>query len=537
MTATSASVVVRLVESGQSVRLHVSPDAALSSPVYSTVVITTAAADNAVTLAVQGLRPNTDYFYGVEVAGVLRSEPLSRGRLRTFPLGRGSFKIAFGSCGDFRASDQSVYAAILAERPLLFINTGDLHYSDTNSTAIDDYRRNYDSVLSQPSQAALYRGVPLAYVWDDHDYCGNDSDTTALGRDTARAAFRERTPHYPISTAAGGTVAQAFTIGRVRVIMTDLRSGSSSADDAESAAKTRLGAAQKEWFKQELIAARTAGFPLILWVCPDPWIGPAAIGSDTWGGHATERTELANFIRDHQISNLVLLSGDMHALAYDDGTNSDYATGGGAPLTVLHGAALTRVGSVKGGPYVGQAVPGNRQFGLLEIYDHGGPSVACVYRGVRVGEGTKLTHVFSGSAPVTGAQALVNISTLSQLMPGNDLLTSGFVLSGSAPRTVLLRAAGPTLRQFGVADGLARPRLMVFKGERMIASNEGWAPDVATANRMEGAFTRTGAFRFKDAASRDAALLLTLQPGAYTLQVKSVDGSSGATLAEVYEVP
>ena len=56
---------------------------------------------------------------------------------------------------------------------------GDFHYADVNSTEVSDYRRNYDSVLTQPNQAALYRNVPVAYVWDDHDYCGNDSDTCA----------------------------------------------------------------------------------------------------------------------------------------------------------------------------------------------------------------------------------------------------------------------------------------------------------------------------------------------------------------------
>src|SRR5690606_5857412 len=135
-------------------------------------------------------------------------------------------------------------------------------------------------------------------------------------------------------------------IGRVRFIMTDLRSAAVSPHAKESPGKTKLGAAQKAWFKQELINARDGGFPMIVWVCPDPWIATAQVGDDTWGGHSTERTEIANFIRDNRILNLVLLSGDMHGLAYDDGTHSDYATGGGSPLAVLHAAALTSGGSV-----------------------------------------------------------------------------------------------------------------------------------------------------------------------------------------------
>jgi phosphodiesterase/alkaline phosphatase D-like protein len=542
ISPTSATVATRLAAAGVRVRLQVSTSPTLVPAIYSSAVTTTATSGAAAKLTVQGLQPDTEYYYGLEIAGVLRSEENTRGRFRTFPLGRGSFKIAFGSCGDFRHPDQSAYEAILRERPLIFLNTGDLHYSDTNSTVADDYRVNYDAVLGHSIQGALYRGVPVAYMWDDHDFCGNDTDTTAIGRDTARSVYRERVPHYPIASA-GGAIGQAFTIGRVRVIMTDLRSASVSPAQKESASKTRMGTAQKAWFKQELINARDAGFPLVLWVCPDPWIAPAALGDDTWGGHATERTEIANFIRDNRISNVVLLSGDMHGLAFDDGTNSDYATGGGAPLTVLHGAALSSPGSYKGGPYSGGAIPGSAQYGILEVYDNGGPSVACRFLGMKAGEGAKMTHIFSSSAEASKEFALVNISTLARIASGEDTLVSGFVISGASDRSVLIRAVGPTLAAFGVAGALSQPSLAVYKGDQQIATNDGWArradgsrsADVAT--RMTAAFDRAGAFRLLDEESRDAALMLSLPPGAYTVRVRSASNTPGSTLLEVYDLP
>ena len=363
VTSSSASVVVRLATAGQRVRLVISPNSSLAPAIASAIATTAAASGNTLTLTAQGLQPDTDYFYGIEVGGVLRDESNSRGRLRTFPQGRASFKIAFASCSDYRKADQSAFDAILAEHPLLFIHMGDLHYNDTDSVNPDDYRANYDLVLNHPNQSALYRGVPLAYMWDDHDFCGNDSNTTAIGRDTARAVYRERTPHYPIA-AVGGPVAQAFTVGRVRVILTDLRSAAALPGLKESAAKSRMGAAQKAWFKQELIAARDAGFPLTLWVSTMPWIAAAALGDDSWAGYATERVELANFIRDNHVSNVVVLSGDMHGLAFDDGTHSDYASGGGAPLTVLHAASLTQPGDPKGGPYTSGPFMGSQQYGI-----------------------------------------------------------------------------------------------------------------------------------------------------------------------------
>jgi hypothetical protein len=66
-----------------------------------------------------------------------------------------------------------------------------------------------------------------------------------------------------------------------------------------------------------------------------------------------------------------MLSGDAHMLAIDDGTNSDYASNGGAGFPVMHAAALDRPGAVKGGPYSEGAYPGAGQFGLVMVDDAG----------------------------------------------------------------------------------------------------------------------------------------------------------------------
>jgi phosphodiesterase/alkaline phosphatase D-like protein len=537
VSPTGATVSIRLNTTGARVRLQVSKNENLSPAVFSSAVTTSANNGNTVKLVVQGLEADTDYYYGIEVAGVLRTEAVSRGRFRTFPLGRASFRIAFGSCGDFRHPDQRVFEAIREERPLMFINMGDMHYSDTNSTAHDDYRLNYDQILSHDVQGAFYRSLAMAYMWDDHDFSGNDSDTTAIGRDAARAVYRERVPHYPIGPT-GGTIGQAFTIGRVRFIMTDLRSGATSPWTKESASKSKMGAAQKAWFKQELINARDGGFPLIVWLSSLPWISPAEIGADSWGGHATERVEIANFIRDNRISNVAMISGDMHGLAFDDGKNSDYATGGGAPIILMHAAALTSDASAKGGPYAVGPIVGGQQYGILEVYDNGGPSVACRFLGTRVGEGRKMTQIFSGSVAGASEKSLVNISTLARVTSATDAIVSGFVISGSTNRSVLVRAVGPTLSAFGVNDALKNPVLSVHQGDRVIATNNAWAGATRAATQdVTDAFDRVGAFRFVDEASKDAALVVSLAPGAYTVQVRSGDGTAGASLLEVYDLP
>ena len=479
------------------------------------------------------------------MAGVLRTEIISRGKFRTFPQGASSFRMAFASCGDPNDTDQRAFEAILAEQPLLLLHMGDLHYYDTNTTVAEDYRRNYDSVLNHPIEGALYRNVALAYMWDDHDFTGNDSNGTAVGVAAARTAYRDTVPHYPINVS-GGTIAQSFTVGRVRVIMTDLHSASVPATNAESATKTRMGAAQKAWFKQELLSARDAGFPLILWVCTAPWIGTAQIGVDTWAGYATERTELATFFKENRISNLVVLSGDMHALAFDDGSNSDYAVGGGAPLVVLHAAPLTRLPEPKGGPYSAGPLLGMAQYGLLEVTDTGGATIQCRFTGKRVGEGAKLVFQFNASSAgivptgvsgPTGAtdKSFINISTRTRIAGPGDGLIVGFVIGGTSTRTVLIRAVGPSLAAFGVTDTLTRPSLSLFRGNTVIASNEDWNSNDPV--RLTAAFDRVGAFRLAGGGARDSALLAFVSPGAYTMQVTGAGGTAGTVLVEAYEVP
>ncbi|NIP18968.1 MAG: hypothetical protein GWM87_13055, partial [Xanthomonadales bacterium] len=72
-----------------------------------------------------------------------------------------------------------------------------------------------------------------------------------------------------------------------------------------------LGEAQKEWFKTEVLnASRTHA--VVFWVSTIPWIGARAIAADGWAGYTHERAELAGYLEDNGIRNLVILSGDAH---------------------------------------------------------------------------------------------------------------------------------------------------------------------------------------------------------------------------------
>lgn len=317
---------------------------------------------------VDGLAPGTEYFYAVEADG--RIEGRRTGRVRTFPEGPASFTLAFGSCAS-TGSSTMVFDTIRAHDPLLVLLLGDLHYMNIAEDNIGTFRRAYQRVLSSPAQSALYRATSVGYVWDDHDYGPNNSDRTSDSRRAARLAYRENVPHYRLDAGEGdAAIYQAFTVGRVRFIVTDTRSERDPNDSPDGPGKSMLGTAQLRWFEQQLLEAN-GRYPLIVWVNSVPWIAPAKDGSDTWGGFAAEREHIASFIAENEIRGLVILSGDAHMLAIDDGTNSDYAPGGGAAMPVFHAAALDRRGAKKGGPYSEGMYPGGGQFGLMRVFDDG----------------------------------------------------------------------------------------------------------------------------------------------------------------------
>ncbi|HEY0945730.1 MAG TPA: MBG domain-containing protein, partial [Opitutaceae bacterium] len=135
---------------------------------------------------------------------------------------------------------------------------------------------------------------------------------------------------------------------------------------------------------------------------------------------------------------------------------------------------------------------------------------------------------------VPAVRRMANASGRAQVGTGDNVLIAGFVLQGTEPKTLLIRAAGPALGRYGVGATLARPQLTLYQGGDALATNAGWST-AANAAQIEEAATTIGAFEFR-AGSADSAILTTLQPGAYTAMVSGADGGSGVSLVEVYDV-
>ena len=362
VTSNEAEVRARMRKTGP-VRLAVSTSADLSDPM---LVEPIDESGHVVGFRMDQLGADTEYHYAIEVDGVL--DDVRVGTLRTFPVGASSFTVAIGSCARV-GSNGAVFDAIRERDPLLYLITGDIHYGDNGVNDLERYREVMDLTLRQPAQSALYRSAPIAYMWDDHDFGANNADGNSPSRQAAMETYREYVPSYELG-GADSAVYQAFTVGRVRFVLTDARSARNLDRNEERGAPSMLGTEQKEWFMKEIVDA-AAGHELVVWINPVPWVAEEEDGADHWGGFANERRELADVIADNDIDNLLMVSGDAHMLAIDDGTNTDYSTDGSSGFPLLHAAALDRGGSVKGGPYSEGAIGSGGQFATMEVADDG----------------------------------------------------------------------------------------------------------------------------------------------------------------------
>lgn len=142
------------------------------------------------------------------------------------------------------------------------------------------------------------------------------------------------------------------------------------------------------------------------------------------------------------------------------------------------------------------------------------------------GAGRILLGEIFAAGPTLGA-GLANLSA--RLTAGGEgSAIAGFVVGGNTPARILVRVAGPALAAFGLNGVAADPRLAVFDatGQR-IATNDDWSVSASV-------FEEVGAFAFP-ASSKDAATVLQLAPGAYTVHAEST--TAGTALLEVYALP
>jgi hypothetical protein len=158
-----------------------------------------------------------------------------------------------------------------------------------------------------------------------------------------------------------------------------------------------------------------------------------------------------------------------------------------------------------------------------KIFYYQYPTVSCntAYNSIPI-------HLESTKFPAVGPQPL-NLSTRGLVGTGDNVVIGGFIITGTDPKTIVLRALGPSLSAYGLSGVLSDPVLKVYNSSRtLIATNDDWQSDpnqlVVEANGLA------------PANPLESATAQTLAPGAYTVTVTGKDATTGISLVELYDL-
>ncbi|MGE4047002.1 MAG: alkaline phosphatase, partial [Acetobacteraceae bacterium] len=308
---------------------------------------------------VDGLEPDRWYFYRF-VAG---NEASPIGRSRTFPVvgtPKERFRFAFVSCQHFAQGYFNAYEAMLDDDLDVVLHLGDYIYeNDSGSkvrwhleepTTLAGYRNHHALYKSDPSLQAAHAAYPFLATWDDHDvqndYAGlntEDRTPTEIFRARRAAAYQAYYEHMPLRRAASpnGPDMRLFTASvfgdLVHLVTLDTRQYRSShacrgpnrfggqlitgCEERLDPSRTMLGRAQEQWVARQLSGARAAwklvGQSLMM---AELRQGPAgdSFWSDGWDGYPAARDRLLGVIAQRRISDVVVLSGDIHSFWAND---------------------------------------------------------------------------------------------------------------------------------------------------------------------------------------------------------------------------
>jgi hypothetical protein len=158
-----------------------------------------------------------------------------------------------------------------------------------------------------------------------------------------------------------------------------------------------------------------------------------------------------------------------------------------------------------------------------------------IVRGVNNTVGVALVEVYDLAPDATSI--LGNISTRALVQTANNVMIGGFIVQGTGPKRVIIRAIGPELTQYGIADALANPTLELHNAAgALIGSNDNWQTTIIggiiTSNQVSD--IQTSGHVPTDAS--ESAIIADLAPGNYTAIVRGVSNTTGVALVEVYDL-
>ena len=154
-------------------------------------------------------------------------------------------------------------------------------------------------------------------------------------------------------------------------------------------------------------------------------------------------------------------------------------------------------------------------------------SYTAVVRGANNETGVGLAEIYD--LDQAAAATVVNLSTRGYVQTGANVLIGGFIIGGSDPSNIVVRALGPSLVSAGVADALLDPTLDLHDANgTLLASNDNWADTQQAEIQASGLAPND---------PRESAIESSLAPGSYTATVLGKNGTIGVGLVEIYKLP
>ena len=140
---------------------------------------------------------------------------------------------------------------------------------------------------------------------------------------------------------------------------------------------------------------------------------------------------------------------------------------------------------------------------------------------------------FLYSEPVAAAAQLLNISTRARVLTGDQVSFDGFIITGTQPKSILVRGLGPSLTSKGVPGALQDPVIELYSGSALLKTNDNWKIDDSTGNSQQISITNTGLAPTDD---RESAILFVVAPGTYTTILRGKNNSTGVGVVEIYDL-
>jgi hypothetical protein len=170
---------------------------------------------------------------------------------------------------------------------------------------------------------------------------------------------------------------------------------------------------------------------------------------------------------------------------------------------------------------------------LITLQISGSAGCSGIVSGVGGATGNGLVEVYDDETSDAPAVRLTNVSARDQVGTGGNILFGGFSIAGNTAETLLIRSLGPglTIPSPNLTGTLTQPVLTVYNGSTPTYSNTIWGGDPVLAAGM----ALVGAYALPS-NSTDAAVMITLAPGNYTVLINGVNGTTGIATVEIYEI-